>query len=88
MTTSHLTCLTMILWSGMVIISGSIWVLTSQVSKLAEILEGRANRDAGGISTQIGQASRAVAVRRFDRRSMPRALERISNPAKLDAVTG
>src|SRR5512135_2699239 len=33
------TSLAMILWSGMLIISGSIWVLSSQVRKLADLLE-------------------------------------------------
>lgn len=34
-----LTTLAVVLWSGMLIISGSIWVLASQVRKVAEILE-------------------------------------------------
>jgi hypothetical protein len=37
----NLTSLAVILWSGMLIISGSIWVLSSQVRKLADILEDR-----------------------------------------------
>ncbi len=35
----NLTSLAVVLWSGMLIISGSIWVLSSQVRKLADIME-------------------------------------------------
>ena len=34
-----LTSLAVVLWSGMLIIAGSIWVLSSQVRKLADLLE-------------------------------------------------
>jgi hypothetical protein len=37
----NLTSLAVILWSGMLIITGSIWVLASQVRRLAEIMEDR-----------------------------------------------
>jgi hypothetical protein len=37
----NLTSLAVILWSGMLIISGSIWVLASQVRKLADVFEDR-----------------------------------------------
>lgn len=40
----NLTSLAIILWSGMLIIAGSIWVLSSQVRKLADILEEQAQR--------------------------------------------
>ncbi len=40
----NLTSLAVILWSGMLIIAGSIWVLSSQVRKLADILEDQARR--------------------------------------------
>jgi hypothetical protein len=40
----NLTSLAVILWSGMLIIAGSIWVLSSQVRKLADILEEQARR--------------------------------------------
>jgi hypothetical protein len=40
----NLTSLAVILWSGMLIIAGSIWVLSSQVRKLADILEEQAQR--------------------------------------------
>ena len=35
----NLTSLAVILWSGMLIISGSIWVLSSQVRRLAELFD-------------------------------------------------
>jgi hypothetical protein len=35
----NLTSLAVILWSGMLIIAGSIWVLASQVRKLADLVE-------------------------------------------------
>ncbi|AGA29062.1 hypothetical protein [Singulisphaera acidiphila] len=35
----NLTSLAIILWSGMLIIAGSIWVLSSQVRKVADLLE-------------------------------------------------
>jgi hypothetical protein len=38
----NLTSLAAILWSGMLIISGSIWILSSQVRRLTDILESRA----------------------------------------------
>ena len=40
----NLTSLAVILWSGMLIISGSIWVLSSQVRKLADLLEAQQAR--------------------------------------------
>jgi hypothetical protein len=40
----NLTSLAVILWSGMLIISGSIWVLTSQVRKLADLIEAQQAR--------------------------------------------
>src|SRR5262249_6294399 len=40
----NLTSLAVILWSGMLVIAGSIWVLSSQVRKLADILEEQARR--------------------------------------------
>ncbi|MBV8234038.1 MAG: hypothetical protein JO329_29005 [Planctomycetaceae bacterium] len=35
----NVTSLALILWSGMLIIAGSIWVLSSQVRKLADLYE-------------------------------------------------
>lgn len=42
----NLTSLAVILWSGMLIIAGSIWVLSSQVHKLSEHLDHHANARA------------------------------------------
>jgi len=35
----NLTTLAVILWSGMLIISGSIWILASQVRKVADLMD-------------------------------------------------
>src|SRR4051812_39052669 len=48
----NLTSLAIILWSGMLIIAGSIWVLSSQVRKLADLLE-----DQGRTATPLGEPS-------------------------------
>ncbi len=37
--TINLTSLAVILWSGMLVIAGSIWILASQVRKLADLVE-------------------------------------------------
>lgn len=48
----NLTSLAIILWSGMLIIAGSIWVLSSQVRKLADLLE-----EQGRTATPLGEPS-------------------------------
>ena len=40
----NLTSLAVILWSGMLVIAGSIWVLSSQVRKMADLLEDHSRR--------------------------------------------
>src|SRR4051794_10584232 len=52
-----LTSLAVILWSGMLIIAGSIWILSSQVRKLVDLLEeqGKAGiRGARVVRTALG----------------------------------
>jgi hypothetical protein len=39
--TINLTSFAVIIWSGMLIIAGSVWVLTSQVRKLVDVIEER-----------------------------------------------
>jgi hypothetical protein len=46
--TVDLCKLALILWSGMLIISGSIWILTSQVRRLGDLLEERSRAAASG----------------------------------------
>lgn len=46
----NLTSLAIILWSGMLIIAGSIWVLASQVRKLADLVE---NQGGEGSTAQL-----------------------------------
>jgi hypothetical protein len=41
----NLTSAAVILWSGMLIIAGSIWVLASQVRKLADLVERQSKLD-------------------------------------------
>jgi hypothetical protein len=43
-----LTSLAVILWSGMLIIAGSIWVLSAQVRKLVDLLEEQGKDGARG----------------------------------------
>ncbi len=50
----NLTSLAIILWSGMLIIAGSIWVLSSQVRKLADLLEDQGRASS---STQLVESS-------------------------------
>lgn len=62
----NLTSLAVILWSGMLIISGSVWVLCSQVRRLGEILEERAKEPAPALSygvTVQRVARRGASVR-------------------------
>ena len=45
---ASLTSLAAILWSGMIIIAGSIWILSSQVRRLSDLVEqGRKLGSAG-----------------------------------------
>ena len=46
-----LTSLAVVLWSGMLIISGSIWVLSSQVRKLVDLLERQGKAGLRGAQT-------------------------------------
>jgi hypothetical protein len=50
----NVTSLALILWSGMLIIAGSIWVLSSQVRKLADLYEENAKS-----AVAIGQHGRS-----------------------------
>jgi hypothetical protein len=64
----NLTSLAVILWSGMLIISGSVWVLCSQVRRLGEILEERAKEPApavtyGGSVPRVPRRGAAVRLR-------------------------
>jgi hypothetical protein len=45
---ADLSRVALILWSGMLIIAGSIWILTAQVRRLGEVLEGRPRSPAAG----------------------------------------
>jgi hypothetical protein len=61
----NLTSLAVILWSGMLIIAGSIWVLSSQVRRLADILEDRSKSSAPaeGLADQARWSSSTAQVR-------------------------
>lgn len=54
--TVNLTSLAAILWSGMLIIAGSIWVLSSQVRRLSDLLEQQGNAS----DREVGTARRAA----------------------------
>jgi hypothetical protein len=75
----NLTSLAVILWSGMLIIAGSVWVLSSQVRKVADLIEEHSNRTA--------QSARpAVAVRGAVRRSERSSVRRVSRAARGSSV--
>lgn len=64
-----LTTLAVILWSGMMVIAGSIWVLCSQVRKVADLLEHQGRREASVRTRRVGglrQAVREDAQARLD----------------------
>ena len=55
-----LTSLALVLWSGMLVIAGSIWILSSQVRKLADLMEQQA---------RLANEKERLARRRVDRQS-------------------
>jgi hypothetical protein len=57
----NLTSLAVILWSGMLIISGSIWVLSSQVRKLADLIEAQQARTSEAESAPSPAPAQATA---------------------------
>src|SRR5258708_7409692 len=62
----NLTSLAIILWSGMLVIAGSIWVLSSQVRKLADIMEDQSritSRLEGSIDGALVTSTARVARR-------------------------
>ena len=73
----NLTSLAIILWSGMLVIAGSVWVLSSQVRKVADLIEQHSDRAASearsvpsprtGASVRVARAARARADRRDSR---------------------
>jgi hypothetical protein len=82
----NLTSLAVILWSGMLIISGSIWVLSSQVRKLADILEDR-SQTAEPVSASISETRlvATVATARVSRRGAPLRVRGAVRPAVAGA---
>jgi hypothetical protein len=76
----NLTSLAVILWSGMLIIAGSIWVLSSQVRKLVDLLEQQGKSGARGARTvrnALGCPTPTVA-RENVRRVVERATSRVN----------
>lgn len=66
----NLTSLAVILWSGMLVIAGSVWVLSSQVRKVADLIEEHSQRAAAESRPARNRASGRVArslVRRAGR---------------------
>ena len=75
-----LTSLAVVLWSGMLIIAGSIWVLSSQVRKLVDLLEeqGKAGlRGARTVRNALGCPPPSVG-RENVRRVVDRATSRVN----------
>jgi hypothetical protein len=78
----NLTSMAVILWSGMLIISGSIWVLASQVRKLADLYEDRADAGAATVRPPAPRRDSTAASRaRVTRRSTSATAHRSSRPA-------
>jgi hypothetical protein len=78
----NLTTVAVILWSGMLIISGSIWVLASQVRKLADLYEGRADTGATAVRPPAPRRDSMGAGRsRVTRRSTSAISHRNARPA-------
>jgi hypothetical protein len=68
----NLTSLAVILWSGMLVIAGSIWVLASQVRKLADLYEDRAESGAVASRPRVpGRGNASVGRARVARRCAP-----------------
>jgi hypothetical protein len=49
----NMTSLALILWSGMMVIAGSIWILSSQVGHLVELLRDQSRSPAANESTSL-----------------------------------
>ncbi|HWE37311.1 MAG TPA: hypothetical protein VG406_12155 [Isosphaeraceae bacterium] len=57
--THSLSNLALILWSGMLIIAGSVWVLSSQVRRLTDLLERRSKEESTtAVVVRVGGAGR------------------------------
>ncbi len=79
----NLTSLAVILWSGMLIIAGSIWVLSSQVRKLADLFEDHTKATtASNRPSSQGRGSASIALGRGSMRrgtsSRARVIARVS----------
>ena len=74
----NLTSLAIILWSGMLIISGSIWVLCAQIGKLSDIIEAHARQ---GHSVSPEASSRSVRPARVARATVRRSASGTSRRA-------
>jgi hypothetical protein len=97
----NLTSLAIILWSGMLVIAGSIWVLSSQVRKLADIMEDQSrsqaalerSADGGVLVAPVRVARRGAPVRvrgGSDRRSVTaaRRLAQLAPPERALRLAG
>jgi hypothetical protein len=71
-----LTTLAAILWCGMLVIAGSIWVLASQVRRVADVIDRHASRAEIPIPTSLRHVERQTP------RPLPNA------QARLDEVYG
>lgn len=65
----NLTSLAVVLWSGMLIVAGSVLVLSSQVRKVADLMEHHSNRTAA--DARLVESARPTAATR-----VPRAVAR------------
>ena len=76
----NLTSLAVILWSGMLVIAGSIWVLSSQVRKLADLIE-QAQAKSDGVEA-APQPQPLPALRIYAASGRARVVRRVA-PAQV-----
>jgi hypothetical protein len=82
----NLTSLAVILWSGMLIISGSIWVLSSQVRKLADLIEAQQARTGSADSEPLPATAPAPILRVYAAPGRSRVVTRRGTPAQARRV--
>lgn len=84
----NMTSLAIILWSGMLIISGSIWVLYSQIGRLTDVIEAYARQGAPANSETSVRSTRPARVARATRRSTSAPSRRSLRVVSADSRQG
>lgn len=84
----NMTSLAIILWSGMLIIAGSIWVLCSQIGKLTDIIEANGRQSAPASAEPVARSARPTRVARAARRSASAPSRRSLRVVSADSRQG